>query len=305
MIPKFPQFKKLEIDDRIDAEKFTCDFLPYSDFNFTSLWCWNTHGQIRISELNNNLVIRFADYLTGQHFYSFLGKIKVNETIEELLSLSSREDLKMELKLIPADIINYIDHKTYSITEEPEHFDYIYDVKNLIDMDGHDLKIKRKHSRFFEKNFPHQIKMLNLNDPLVKKELIDIFDLWATDKGINISEYYKNEFNAFLRLLDFSELFSSIVIGIYIEGKLSAFSITENTNHGYNLGHFQKARGYSFKGINDYMVNKLASFLKEQNITHMNCEQDLGIPGLRESKQSYRPSNYLKKYSLSFINTSN
>ena len=36
----------------------------------------------------------------------------------------------------------------------------------------------------------------------------------------------------------------------------------------------------------------------------MNCEQDLGIDGLRESKESYLPSKYLRKFSISSIETS-
>ncbi len=32
MIPKFPNFKKIELSDRADVEKFTLKYPPYSDF---------------------------------------------------------------------------------------------------------------------------------------------------------------------------------------------------------------------------------------------------------------------------------
>src|SRR3989338_2938897 len=56
MIPQFPQFKRVEITDREAVEAHTHKYEPYSDFNFTSLWAWDTNGERMISELNGNLV---------------------------------------------------------------------------------------------------------------------------------------------------------------------------------------------------------------------------------------------------------
>src|SRR3989344_9175835 len=98
MIPKFPQFKNLELSDKKDVEKFTSQFPPYSDFNFVSMWSWDVKGEMRLSTLNDNLVVRFTDYLTGKPFYSFLGNNKVNETAQTLINLSKKEGLKPELR---------------------------------------------------------------------------------------------------------------------------------------------------------------------------------------------------------------
>lgn len=72
MIPEFPNFKKIELSDQKEIESFTSKFPPYSDFNFTSLWSWDTHTNMQISILNKNLVIRFNDYLSDSFFYSLL-----------------------------------------------------------------------------------------------------------------------------------------------------------------------------------------------------------------------------------------
>ena len=66
MIPQFPEFKSLELSDKKDIESFTKRFPPYSDFNFVSMWSWDIKEEIRISQLNGNLVVRFTDYLTGK-----------------------------------------------------------------------------------------------------------------------------------------------------------------------------------------------------------------------------------------------
>ena len=49
MIPNFPNFKHVEIKDKPDVEKFTHSFKPYSDFNFISLFAWDTNNQRKIA----------------------------------------------------------------------------------------------------------------------------------------------------------------------------------------------------------------------------------------------------------------
>lgn len=300
MIPNFPEFKKLELSDKKDVEKFTSKFPPYSDFNFVSMWSWDIKGEMLLSVLNDNLVVRFTDYITGKPFYSFLGNNIVNETAEVLLELSKNEGLKVELKLVPEDSVKTIDQEKFKVKEDRDNFDYIFTTDSLSKMEGGRFEIKRKHCRFFKKKFPHTIKILDLNNPLTKNEIVNLFNDWVADKkGEKPTDYYKNEFIALSRFLNSSESINFFVVGIYLEKKLIAVSITENTHHAHNLGHFQKARLLSFKGINDHLVHELASLLNKKDITHMNHEQDLGILGLRESKESYIPSHYLKKFSLS------
>jgi hypothetical protein len=71
MIPQFPSFKKLTPDDREEIETITHEHDPYSDFNFSSMWAYNTEEDFEISRINNNIIIRFQDYITNKRFYSF------------------------------------------------------------------------------------------------------------------------------------------------------------------------------------------------------------------------------------------
>src|SRR6185369_9800822 len=98
MLPKFPEFKKLELSDKADIEAITNKYPPYSDFNFTSMWCWDTRGEMMVSELNNNLVVKFADYITGEPFYSFIGTNDTNDTVRQLIGLATTQGIKPRLK---------------------------------------------------------------------------------------------------------------------------------------------------------------------------------------------------------------
>jgi hypothetical protein len=42
----------------------------------------------------------------------------------------------------------------------------------------------------------------------------------------------------------------------------------------------------------------MAAYLETREVTYWNWEQDLGIDSLRNSKSSYRPSDFLKKFTV-------
>ena len=68
-------FKKLNINDLNEIATFTSQFAPYSDFNPTSLWIWNTTDQAEYRLQDDVLIIRIPDYLNpDETVLSLLGK---------------------------------------------------------------------------------------------------------------------------------------------------------------------------------------------------------------------------------------
>ena len=51
--------QSVSIEDKESIEKYINLYPPYSDYNFASLWVWNTKKNILVSRLNNNLDYRF------------------------------------------------------------------------------------------------------------------------------------------------------------------------------------------------------------------------------------------------------
>jgi len=300
VIPEFPNFKAIELSDKEEVEKFTKKFPPYSDFNFASMWSWDIKGEMRISQLNGNLIVRFNDYLTGEPFYSFLGNNMVNETAEALLELSKKEGLGLQLKLIPEEVIKGLDLERFDSNEDRDHFDYIYNVETFSKLESSKFNVRRRHTRFFSKTFLHDIKKHDEIDVSLKGQILNLYNDWANEKGEKITtEYSQHEFLALSRFISASEHMDFFVVGIYYENRLIAVALTENTPNQFNLSHFQKAVNSNFKGLNTYLVHEIAKMLEKENIKYINWEQDLGISGLRENKEAYLPCGFLKKYSLS------
>ena len=78
MIALFPEFSKIDISHRYEIEAITSKFEPYSDFNFVSLFCWDTDGSAAVSVSNDNLIIKIPDYINGIPVYSMLGDSKID-----------------------------------------------------------------------------------------------------------------------------------------------------------------------------------------------------------------------------------
>ena len=134
MLPEFPEFKKLELSDKKDIEKFTSKFPPYSDFNFVSMWSWDTKGEIRISVLNNNLVVRFTDYVTNKPYILFIGENKIPETAHKLIIFSKENYQEDSLRLIPEEVANILSKLEFQILPDLDSHDYIYSTEDLSSM---------------------------------------------------------------------------------------------------------------------------------------------------------------------------
>lgn len=299
MIPNFPQFKKLEISDKTDVEKFTSKYPPYSDFNFVSLLSWNIKDEMRLSVLNDNLVVHFNDYLTGKLFYSFLGDNKINETVEELLELSKKEGLEPKIKLVSEISIKNIDRKKYQVEEDPNNYDYIYKNENLANFSGEKFKNKRCLLKKFEASYLDSHILISSDiDDKTKEDIFRLDKKWAQDKVGKMMDFdIKNEIQAvknfFISLPDLTDS-KFLFLCLYINTELIGFSISSIINQDYILCHFSKGNT-KYSGVYEYMLKKYGE--NAVKISHfMNYEQDLGLPGLRFSKNSFRPVSFLKKY---------
>jgi hypothetical protein len=300
MIPKFPKFKSLELTDNKEIEKFTSKFPPYSDFNFVSLWSWDIKGEIRISMLNNNLVVRFTDYVTGELFYSFLGDEKENETVEELFKFLEKENSKQILKLISEEIGHKLVKSNFSLVLDQDSYDYIYSVSHLSKMQGWTKNSSGKNIRNFIKKYPNYVVKHCPIKETKKDEFIGMFKKWARNKG---AENYLelNENKALVRIFDIKDE-NVNTVSLYVNGIFVGFTIYEILSSNYAISHFAKTDITFHNAISDILNWEEAKILDTRGVKFFNWEQDLGIPGLRKSKEKYRPSFLFKKLTISHKN---
>jgi hypothetical protein len=299
MLPIFPNFKKIARGDRHQVLNYTKQFLPYSDYNFNSLWAWNTTDALQISTLNNNLVVKMPNYLTGENVISFLGLNEVKQTISSLLDYASEHTINGGLTLVPEIVISGFRDSTFHIKEDRDNFDYIFSTNQLAMLQGKSYKTKRHLTKRFITNYPEAKFVVNtLSESIAQKKILSVLSNWQDKQAGKLETTL--EHTAIKRLLQLAEADNNelILSGVYLETELLAFSIDEKLSNGYALSHFYKIKN-EFKGVSEFLNQNTARFLANAGVEFWNWEQDLGIAGMRRSKLSYRPVQYFKKYKIS------
>lgn len=301
MLPKFPTFKNISVEDRGLVEAFTHKYEPYSDFNFTSLWSWDTNSERSISELNGNLVVRFTDYKTNAPSFSFLGTSAFEKTSEQLLAFAQASNITTVLTLMPEEAISELTQNSMLlIVEDRDNHDYVYSVSKLAKLEGIEYKQKRHLANKFLREYPQaEFQIKNLADKEVKEKIFSVIRRWENKKIADNKTYdIEHEEMAIWRLLETATSHQLVMSCVLLKNEMLAFSIDEILPNSYAISHFFKADS-SYSGIFDFLSKNLSEYMQKNNVIFWNWEQDLGVENLRKSKMSYRPVRFLKKYRVS------
>ena len=294
MLPEFPKMKPIKLSDREDVEKFTRKFPPYSDFNFANMWSWNIHQKMMICQLNKNFVALFNDYVTGEHFLSFIGENKIFETASELIEFSKEHYHTNFLKLIPEEMAVILSKAGFKTTPDRDSYDYIYSVENLAKLlkGSHHKKIRN-----FIKMYPNCVVEYSSIHEVLKDEHKKMFKKWAENRKKE-KHFELNEYKAFERILQIKD--DNIeVLSLYVNDILVGFTIYEIISRDYAVAHFSKADIKYHSSIYELLNQEEVKALEAKKIKYYNWEQDLGIAGLRYSKERYNPEFFLKKFVIS------
>ncbi len=300
MIPEFPQFKKIELEDRKSIEAYTHKYPPYSDFNFTSLWAWDIDGERMISKLNGNLVVIFTDYKTSKSFFSFLGDNKIEDTIQKIISFAEQSNISPILRFVSEESANDLRDSGLFIEEDRDNFDYIFSISDLSELGGVKFKEKRHSATKFLREYPEaSFEIRELSDRNARAQIVSVLHNWRNKKKLDHKIYdSKNEDIAISRLLQANHNSKVILSCVFLRDTMIGFSVDEILPQSYAVSHFFKADN-SHSGVYDFMNKKVSEYLLSQDIKLWNWEQDLGLDNLRQSKMSYHPVAFLKKYTIS------
>ena len=169
--------------------------------------------------------------------------------------------------------------------------DYIYSIQELIELKGRKFEAKRHHIRTFLKNVQDfSYEKMNRANAL---ECLPVARRWLerqqSDDAILQAEMFAEE--QALTQLDELQLSGGI---IRIAGKIKAFTVGEALSEDTVVIHIEKADP-EVVGLYQ-MINREYLSQSWSHMTFVNREEDMGIPGLRAAKLSYRPIRMVEKY---------
>ncbi len=300
--PEFPNFIQVDISHKELVKEATSHLPSYSDFNFSSMFSWDTEGVNAISTLNGNLVARFKDYTTDGVFLSFLGTKKLEETISTLLKYGEHQGVKPGLHLIGQHVVDLLDPSfkdTLLIEEDRDSHDYILSVHDLCELrTGLYGTKKRMHNRFIRDHGERsKCAVLDLTTEETRQDIQQTVSAWQ--KSMHRSEEQtRGELTALERCLDKASELGVEGYGTYYNNRLVAFTLYETLPGHIIMGHFLKA-DVELEGVFIHLLHNFALHVRSKGIKFMNIEQDLGIEGLRQSKEALKPTELLKKFSVS------
>ncbi|HSP47392.1 MAG TPA: phosphatidylglycerol lysyltransferase domain-containing protein [Clostridiaceae bacterium] len=213
----------------------------------------------------------------------------------KLLSHLKENDLPLKVRDASAKDVEVIRSLGYDIEvmEDVDNHEYIYLVEKLRNYSGKKLHGKRNHYNNFIKNYEYEIR--DIEDS--KEEAIALAKKWFSESSQ--SEGLRNELNGIIELLEKKEHFNIVGLSVFIDGVCQGFTILEVLNDEVILNHIEKADP-TFTGLYAFLT-KTALDTFGEGVHYTNREQDLGLPGLRRSKQSFYPEFLEEKFIVTFV----
>jgi hypothetical protein len=303
MLPAFPKFMPLTLDDRQAYDALIAEYPPFSDISFTTLqiW-WNLEGKLSACLLNGNLVLNYYQPFDKENSgISLIGKNHVEASMNQIFRYLADQGKPKRLVHVPEFVIKHLRRKQlFRLTEEIDYNEYILDTKALVKLEGALHKTTRWEINNFLRNVEKrnvEIHPLDMSSPAAKETIMEAILAWEETQPTD-NDPGRTERDAIKKAVTHAEKLELQHLGLYIDGTLYAVVLYHYSHDRryYIVNHLKV--DYSIPYIFDYMTQHLASRAMRENIDFLNYEMDLGIENLRQHKMRLRPVEFFRKYTV-------
>lgn len=219
--------------------------------------------------------------------------------VECIKKFFKEKNQKIKFRGIPEEYLDkfrsFLDFP-YELQTNQHENDYLYDADIFRYYKGKKLHKKRNNYNRFVKEYQDRYEFRQID----KKDYYQIYEFlhkWTETKVVDDS--IKNEVFGTKKLLCHYGSLDFVMGGVYIDGILEGFSIANLLNKDYVIIQVEKANP-NIRGLYQYLAQEM--ILQEfPDVLYVNRQEDLGVPGLIKSKQSYRPSDFGVKYSITEV----
>lgn len=222
--------------------------------------------------------------------YFSLLKQYFNEELKEPL----RIDLADEMSL---NILGLCDDPEFIIEEETDLKDYLYDAGELRTLAGKKFQKKRNLVNKFMKEYDGRWKYKTMCcvDEYFLEEFMKKWVKKRVEEGVDSEDTLLLEKDGVIDILRNCDKVTFRVGGIFIDEMLEAFTIG-SYNRREQMAVISIEKGNSeIPGIYQVINQQfLINAFEEAKV--VNREDDMGIEGLRQAKESYNPIGYARKY---------
>jgi uncharacterized protein len=280
MIGTYPDLAELDLADRELLDPlFRGLGEGVSELSFAGIYCFRQAHGYRLTRLADDTLV-LAGNDKGQSFFVCPFSLPRPDLLDQLFQRFGAMKLVTEAQAAPLQAAGLV------VSEDRDNFDYLYPREALATLAGRALQRKR--------NLVHQF--LKHNDyqafPLTAERIPDaltVLEAWRKEARDHAD--YAPSRDALAHAAEFG-----LLGAVYYVGQAPA---------GYTLGEFA-AGGTMFVVHYEKAIPAMKGLYQVINMdfvrslppicTIINREQDVGDPGLRQAKLTYRPSGFIKKF---------
>ena len=287
------EFRELQAEDAAWAAPImTASGRKGCEYSYTTAYMWSRFYNVKMARDGDVIYLRS----NGEHpSYAIPIGIDPVEGVERLRAIVGGD---LRLHGIDDTIKGCLEQRYGDAIRFEEHdgdFDYLYESETLATLPGKDFHSKRNHISAFSRKYNWQY------EPITDDNTDDVLALsaqWCAEKGNCRDDGLRSERCAIRRLLEHRRTLSVVGGLIRVDGKAVAFTLGSPINDEVFDVHVEKALSEyatAYTVINREFAKTLTAY------RYLNRENDMGIPGLRKAKESYRPAILLKKYTAYFV----
>lgn len=261
-----------------------------SDYTFTNIWGWAEEYGLEWSFGETHVFLRQTrpellywapigpwDKVEFWRNCRFLQDPKTFIRVPESLALRWKQELDGRVE----------------IEEARGQWDYVYSVPELVELKGNRFHKKKNLLNQFLKKYDAVYKPMDMT---CVEEAMELQLEWCQWKECE-SHALDAENTAVKRILQDWDRLDGLVGGsLHVDHVMIAYTVAERLSDEALVVHIEKGKP-EYKGVYQ-AINQM--FLECQNGKYalVNREQDLEEEGLRKSKLSYNPVEFLKKYTV-------
>jgi len=289
-------FKPITIEDKERITSFTLTSKYMNcDFAFANMCSWQFYYDSEYAIQDNFLFIRFLLEAREQKSYMFpVGEEDISHAISILEKEAQNDGHRLCISGITPEAKEQLSNlypEGFRYIAERDYFDYIYSRDDLQFLKGKKYQPKRNHINKFKKLYHYTYV------PIEREMIPRCLDLeykWYQANKTNADiEDLRHENQSMIFALNHFDDLELTGGAIMINDEIIAFTYGSPVNKDTFAVHVEKA-DIQYEGIFSLINQEFISHLPEQ-YQYINREEDLGIPGLRQSKLSYHPTILLEK----------
>jgi len=288
-----PGFKHIELEDKEVFNHYFSKYpLPMSEYTFSNLYMWRQSYDFIWNEYKDHLVLISLEKDNMIDLFPPAGEDPIS-IIKGLKNVCDKESLTLRIIRVPESFKEKLEKSDMSlkIEDDRKNWDYVYLVKDLVELSGSDYQKIRQKLNKYQKHYDWHYETIEKSN---LDECMELHEEWCEEKNCEEIKNLKQEKIGVTQIFKNWDVLDLTGGLLRVDGKIMAFALYEDLLDDTLVCHVEKANtDYegAYNAINQISLNNLGNGYK-----YVNREQDLGIRGLRIAKKRYHPDHYVKKY---------